>query len=731
MCDEEGSEVGVPIGIKDKADMPHPASANTVLQHLSSDDDKTQTPAADTSMIPLEMEMHPVISRSNHVSSSSTSSPQAPEMPAVLQLQSDTEFSMRGPDREKDAPLERLHLRLERCAVAVGIALITSCCHFNLVSLYFVASAVCRHTDFRRSKVSRSHWLLRDRTYWFILAIAILDAFYVIGICVLLFFTKILLSCAGVSQVITTAPSPPRQSPILLPSPPPPPPAAGVCYDQDGSNACVMLSRPAGDRPVYYCYWEECDRRLGPVDPQFRCEMPSIGCRQCDPDLRSRKMRALSHDAFNCPDCVLEILNTSPPPVVEPNPPLHHSFTPHHPPASFFTSPLPSPPRIISELTVCDSQYGKDLSANELLDRIQAVTFVLALGALLITLTGFTFVLLSLIEVLAVRRFAPLALQIHVTLPESPEEGPVPYRSAVARTVTTLRRQGRLSVVNGTKFEVRKLITGQAIDSALGILSYMGVDEETVLRGKLLGLAMIEREIKEHGTDDDRECLHYLMHQQTGASQRSWSNGVMDIGRPTGQTLQDFVDHKDSKKAGLSAPHVLALRLYTCNVYRSINNALRHRRSAGEPYPFPVTLVFLSDAIRKLRAVAATRPGANVPQDLWRGMAGLVLDERFSSDGGTEIAPMSTTNTLTVAVAYALGNSDIKKGSLQQALLMKLSTASFIDRGADLSYLSCFPNEQEVCYPPLTYLSPTGRQEDVMHEGITWTIIEVEPRFSS
>mmetsp|Transcript_2482 Transcript_2482/g.7628 ORF Transcript_2482/g.7628 Transcript_2482/m.7628 type:complete len:229 (-) Transcript_2482:322-1008(-) len=96
-----------------------------------------------------------------------------------------------------------------------------------------------------------------------------------------------------------------------------------------------------------------------------------------------------------------------------------------------------------------------------------------------------------------------------------------------------------------------------------------------------------------------------------------WSNGVMDAGRPAGMALQDFVDLPDSVTAGLRAPHVAALRLYTSNCFRSLNTPLRSA-GEGEEYPFPVTLSFISDAIRRLRAVNASQRGASESRSTWR-----------------------------------------------------------------------------------------------------------------
>ena len=64
--------------------------------------------------------------------------------------------------------------------------------------------------------------------------------------------------------------------------------------------------------------------------------------------------------------------------------------------------------------------------------------------------------------------------------------------------------------------------------------------------------------------------------------------------------------------------HVLALRMYTTNAYRSLNVPLRNTKRK-EAHPFPVTMLKLSDGIKKLRAVGARVAGAHEPADLFRG----------------------------------------------------------------------------------------------------------------
>ena len=116
--------------------------------------------------------------------------------------------------------------------------------------------------------------------------------------------------------------------------------------------------------------------------------------------------------------------------------------------------------------------------------------------------------------------------------------------------------------------------------------------------------------------------------------------------------------------------------------------------------------------------------------DLWRGMRNLKTADEFFKQGGSESALMSTSSELAVAVGYSLS---------PHSLILKIRTASFMQRGASISFLSAFPAESEYLYPPLTFLKPTGRKDEVVVTPHIWggggvaakfTVIEVEPVFS-
>ena len=324
------------------------------------------------------------------------------------------------------------------------------------------------------------------------------------------------------------------------------------------------------------------------------------------------------------------------------------------------------------------------------------------------------------------------------------------------------------------KFSGSKLTAGRPDDAALGLAERLGLPLRELMQRVAGGMGAIEAEWQEHGTKVDRECFHYVRYGVAGSSKKRWHNGKMmdhlgekgidpsmwqvDPGR-VGWTLDDFVNHPNARTAGLEMEHVLSLRLYTCSNYSSINDALRGmgnrpghffdsdgvfhgsweseqpdgtrpepRNYAGQPYPFPATVWYLTDAIKRLRALGAQQEDANQVVDLFRGMKNLEVGDEFEQDGATEAAPMSTTSDLDIALGYSGG---------ERRLFFKLRTAGFMERGASLRWVSAFPDEDEVLYPPLTYLQPTGRKEQVTVKQpggeavVDFRVVEVAPHFAS
>jgi hypothetical protein len=90
---------------------------------------------------------------------------------------------------------------------------------------------------------------------------------------------------------------------------------------------------------------------------------------------------------------------------------------------------------------------------------------------------------------------------------------------------------------------------------------------------------------------------------------------------------------------------------------------------------------------------------------------------------------MSTTTDIATAVAYCIS---------KESLIFKIITDSSLQRGAELEWLSAFPAEKEILFPPLTYLQPTGKTQVIEIKGsdvpgldteasCSLTIVEVKP----
>ena len=94
------------------------------------------------------------------------------------------------------------------------------------------------------------------------------------------------------------------------------------------------------------------------------------------------------------------------------------------------------------------------------------------------------------------------------------------------------------------------------------------------------------------------------------------------------------------------------------------------------------------------------------------------MQAEFLEEGGTELAPMSTTASLKTAMLY---------GASENSLLLRIHTKNFMVRGPAISFLSAFPAEEEYLFPPLTYLQPTGTVQVLRVDAATYTVVDVEP----
>ena len=293
----------------------------------------------------------------------------------------------------------------------------------------------------------------------------------------------------------------------------------------------------------------------------------------------------------------------------------------------------------------------------------------------------------------------------------------------------TNQKKKESTVTGIDKFASSELITGVVTDAAGGLAAYLCINDTILSRAHSPDAeqAIID-EVTELGNPEVSDLLKYIRIERT--SEKEYANGIRDEGRE-GKMLEDFLQHPYAKTASLSRAHVIALRLYTTAAYQCINNPLRDRNRVKrkEAHPLPTTVLLISEGIKKLRAVipeessGAGENGGGLT--LYRGLKDIYVSRAFANSGGTELAPMSTTSDLRVAAQYS-----ITAGS---SLLFKIKVPNALKLGANLQFLSAFPGEAEFLYPPLTYLQPTSRIQELISEksGASLTIIEVEPDLSA
>ena len=252
----------------------------------------------------------------------------------------------------------------------------------------------------------------------------------------------------------------------------------------------------------------------------------------------------------------------------------------------------------------------------------------------------------------------------------------------------------------------KQIRLGKGSDAAHGIKVLLGVSDAIIGTYLQQHEAAIEQEFTAHGTAEDKANYRCVL---AGTRIPGWAC--------PGISVDSLLAHASAQTAKLGRHHIIALRLYTTSSYSRINDPLRadppHR-----PHPFAATTYFISDGIRLLRAVAANRPDAYIERILWRGLKDVGITGQFMTEGGTDYACVSTTASQEVAVLNFAASS--------LPLVFRIVTKNCINRGADISFLSVFPNEQEFLYPPLTYLHCVKMERETLC-GVQLLVATVEP----
>jgi hypothetical protein len=262
-------------------------------------------------------------------------------------------------------------------------------------------------------------------------------------------------------------------------------------------------------------------------------------------------------------------------------------------------------------------------------------------------------------------------------------------------------REG-MSVTNENKYVGELLRLGTPIEARQGIHRSLN------LSGKLLwerfseGEEAILNEFMQSISQErdamgwsDGDWLHYVLSQT--ADERTlpvgYSSTKLDKGHK-GMALDDFCKHPIAVGAGLDRAHVLALRLYSTSVFRSINRPLREARK----HPYPALVSRLVDGIVRLRAYQSLSDDQRT-YEFWRGMRVEASDEFFAR-GTTELAFSPTMRT-----ERKVAESLVTKDGANASVLIRLQL-TMKEAGADISWLSVFPGEGEFLFPPGTYVEP-------------------------
>ena len=318
-----------------------------------------------------------------------------------------------------------------------------------------------------------------------------------------------------------------------------------------------------------------------------------------------------------------------------------------------------------------------------------------------------------------------------------------------------------------------------SIESAMDLKSFMGVDKNEQL---FLDIPEIDEEFRLFKEWCERtrleepwwktakeaarfyECMLYCRYEEAGSSERVFDNSpyprdcddqgvrhdrrLRDESRPRpkgripakhrGMTLQDFCKTQEAEQAGLSEAECLALRIYTTHAFHvlnkpflGLNKSMQSRQARAVPtkeaHPFAATIMCLVEALRKLRK----NNSSGKSTALWRGISNVKLEEKFHTEGGTMLGFSSTSYDPNIAIKYLEPSHDSNIPPVGSShLLLKISTDSKgLNSGGEIKFLSAYPAEKEVLFPPLTFLKPVIGSNDkvkLKHDRIV-TIIEVRP----
>merc|ERR1711920_316322 len=175
--------------------------------------------------------------------------------------------------------------------------------------------------------------------------------------------------------------------------------------------------------------------------------------------------------------------------------------------------------------------------------------------------------------------------------------------------------------------------------------------------------------------------------------------------------LKDFQQMDEAKTSKLTLGEILALRFYTSTSFGLINDPLRNL--SGQRHPLALTTYNITSGLKKLLALNFKDKDTGQVTYLWRGIGDRTVNDAIMINGGSEPACMSTSENVRVVAGDAQS---------QDPLLLRIKVESPMDKGASLDWLSVYPSEKEVLYPPLTRIETIYKQSIMNSTGICITV---------
>ena len=177
---------------------------------------------------------------------------------------------------------------------------------------------------------------------------------------------------------------------------------------------------------------------------------------------------------------------------------------------------------------------------------------------------------------------------------------------------------------------------------------------------------------------------------------------------------QQLAKHKTT----LSRDEFIGARLYTSPMYLKYNAVLRGEQfrdnaKFAQEYAqlcrgnrYATTLHAINEAIIKLSTLTKV---TSVYRGVWGGVLPDVCRaaDEYGVRGGIEGGFMSCTTDKRTAFYYAIGGADKSKRSAGPAIVFE-SRQTGVGRGANIAWLSEFPEEEEILFAPLTAIDVQG-----------------------